>query len=268
MAIGISTACWFEKNIIEDAIKRIGKMGITDAEVFLNTFSEYTPEFADTILKIAQDNGVKFIAAHPQGIQFEGQLYSHYERSQKDGIKIFKDVLSCINRLGAHRYIYHGGISHKRARNNVLKFDKIGKMVSMMADVAADYDVKLLYENVHWCWFSYPEFAHDLLCHISSKNLYFNLDIKQAVQSGYSIDAYIDAMGDKLDYVHLCDTVHENGFVEPRLPFAGEVDFKKMAQKLKQVGFSGDMTLEVYSNDFASDDELSLVHKKLVETFC
>ncbi len=45
MQLGISTASYFQKMMVEDAIPALGAEGVPVCELFLNSFSEYEPDF-------------------------------------------------------------------------------------------------------------------------------------------------------------------------------------------------------------------------------
>ena len=49
---GISTACFFGTEYVEDAIEKIGRQGCKTIEVFLNTFSEYEEEYIRESAKV------------------------------------------------------------------------------------------------------------------------------------------------------------------------------------------------------------------------
>ena len=49
MISGVSTASLFLRELNEDALTVLDGLGIACTEVFLTTFSEYTPEFARTL---------------------------------------------------------------------------------------------------------------------------------------------------------------------------------------------------------------------------
>ena len=48
------------------------------------------------------------------------------------------------------------------AKANV-DFARIGPLCDELADFAGQYGIKFSWENVSWCWYSYPEFADRLM---------------------------------------------------------------------------------------------------------
>lgn len=257
MQVGMSTACFFGREVVEDAVQRMGGRGVRFVEVFLNTFSEYAPAYVHELKQRLDGLGMTVLSVHPQGVQFEPQMFSPYERARKDATQICRQLLEAGRILGAARYVYHGGMDFKPARRGMTDMDLVAERTEIMCGLAQEYGLQLAYENVHWCWFRRPEFARDLLARTQHPALCFTLDVKQAAQSGYDPLDYLAAMGDRLRNVHLCDFVREGeGFVRPVMPFCGQMDFAALRGALCADGYAGELMLEVYATSYADEDEL------------
>ncbi len=266
MKVGISTACFYLREFTEDAIKSIGKMGIKYAEIFFSSMQEYEEDYIKKLKVICDDYDVKIHSVHPLPIQFEPQLFSYHERQYGDSFKIYKKVLKSAEILGASVYVFHGGVNIKPAVKRRTNFEFFGNRVDVIADAAKDYGVKFAYENVHWCNFNYPGFAQMLIDNTKTDNLYFNLDLKQAAQSGYDACEYISAMGDRLINIHACDyTISEEKGVYPCIPFTGKTDWVQLKEILKD--FKEFMMLEIYNGDYTDYHELKRVYLQLKEYF-
>lgn len=75
MELGISTASIFT-NAEPMAVPAIlGRMGVKKIEVFLNTFSEYEPDFVRALKAHIDDAGLSAYSVHPMSVQFEAQLF-------------------------------------------------------------------------------------------------------------------------------------------------------------------------------------------------
>ena len=146
----------------------------------------------------------------------------------------------------------HGPARLKR-KKYVLNYKVLGKISSELAAIASDFNVKLTWENVHWAFYSEPEFAYYLLDNCTGNNVYFTLDIKQAMQAGHLPEEYIDAAGGRIVNVHVCDY---NG-TELCLPGQGEFDFRALFRRLKENGYSGPVIEEVYCPDIKDDASLT-----------
>lgn len=256
MEFGMSTASFFGRMTTEKALSKIGEMEISCAEIFLSTFQEYRPDFAKLLYDIGQEFHIHIASVHPFSLGFEPQLFSSYERSRQDAFQIYESVLHSAQILHADKYVMHGLANVKHIDPKSLDVKKMAGYLDLAANMAADYGVKLAYENVHWCFYAYPEFGARLLDATKSTNLYFTLDIKQAAQSHYFYQEYLPYMTHRLVNVHLCDYRIQGQHVKTTLPFQGEVDFEELFALLSQSGFDGSMMLEVYASDYCGLNEL------------
>lgn len=258
MKIGISTASFFSRFRTEESLRYIGLHGVDTAEVFLDSYSEYTQTFAHTLLDISKSTNTKIVSVHAMAQQFEPQLFSIGERQRKDAWELFQQVLSLARTLDAHVYVFHGPAMLLGALKNA-QLERIGPIVSELADLAMSYGVRLCWENVSWAMFRYPEFAHDILKYCPSKNLGFTLDIKQAERAGGDPFDFLYAMGDRLCHVHLCDVMKNTNPEGPLLqamPGQGEFDFARLGKTLKQIGYEGYGMIEVYSDLYQDNEEV------------
>jgi|AGTN01.1.fsa_nt_gi Sugar phosphate isomerases/epimerases len=73
------------------------------------------------------------------------------------------------------------------------------------------------------------------------------------MQSGYSVYDYLDAIGDRLKNVHLCD-FDENGKLS--VPGKGTFDFVALFKRLSDMGYDGPLMLEVYAGDYENFEEV------------
>lgn len=247
MLTGISTASLFGRYDTEDSVKFLADSGVDVAEVSLSTFSEYEPEFAELLAR--RKGGMKIHSVHSLSTQFEPQLFNASERVRKDAEKIFRRVLECGRIMGAGYYTFHGAMRLKAIKYNY-DFDKIGATLNRLSDIAAEYGIKLAYENVHWCWFSEPEYFTEIVKRCP--DVCATLDVKQAIQSGGDVYSFLAAMRSRLATVHLCDCVG----VETALPGRGGFDFAGFIGALKREGVDAPLILEAYSKDYADVKEL------------
>ena len=267
MNAGMSTSCFFGREKLEDTIDIMAKLGVRRTEIFLNTLSEYEPEFCKELRKRTDDCGIEVLSVHPMGVQFEMQMYTPYERTVNDARDIFLRVLDACNILGAKRYIYHGGLNLKRKKQPV-PMSRVAQITGECARLAGERAIEFAYENVHWCWFDRPQFATELLSRCKDENLCFNLDIKQAAQSGYPYEQYIKTMGSRLKSVHLCDHIIDSeGWVKPVAPFAGSTDFEQLKENLVATNYDGPAILELYSGNYRDYDELGRIFAGIAEIF-
>lgn len=255
MQVGISTASLFNRYELEECPAHMAAMGASVCEIFLNTFSEYEGEFVSSLKERIDQSGLKVYSIHPMGTQFEPQLFSIHHRQREDARKIFEQVLRAGKVLGATCYVMHGPSGLNGAVRNT-ELTRIGPMVQELCEIAAAYSITLAWENVSWCLFHTPSFGPRLLDATKSDDLRFTMDIKQAARSGYAPIEYIEAIGERMVNLHVCDYIRSPERVMPVLPGRGECDLSALGQALKAKGYAGPAFLEVYSDMYSSEAEL------------
>lgn len=269
MHIGISTASLYDRCMLEDAPALFSKWGVLDAEFFLNSFSEYRPEFIETLKRQVEYHGITVHNIHPMSSMFESQLFSLHPRQREDAFRIFRSVLEAARTLSAGRYVMHGAAHMSGAAKN-LETERVAKTLDVLCRMAADYGVTIALENVSWCFYHRPETALAFLDAMETDLLHFTLDIKQAIRSGVDPLVIVEAVGDRIDVLHVCDC---DLFGEkPRycLPPRGGYDIGGVVSALRAKGFTGTVMLEAYSDMYTELSELfdsyrSLQHLLLQE---
>jgi len=256
MEIGLSTASYFSKMQIEDAVLDIGAHGVPLCEVFLNSFSEYDPMFIELLAERFASTNVRVFSMHPMIMQFEPQLFSVHPLQRDDAWKIFEQVLADGKRLGASHYVMHGPARLFGGVKNI-GLTRIAPIFAELIALAAQYGNQLTLENVSWCLFNEPSFGLRLLDAMGGGPLRFTLDVKQEVRSGYDPLDYIHAVGSHIVNVHICDaSPQENGVAKYEMPGFGHYDFVTMFNELAACGYSGPAFIEVYSDMYREIPEL------------
>lgn len=259
MRIGLSTASYFQKMQIEDAIPDIGAHGVRDCEVFLNTFSEYQPAFVEMLAERLNAAKLNVFSVHPMSMQFEPQLFSIHPRQREDAVNLYERVLSAGERFGARCYVMHGPARLFGGVKNI-ELNRIAPILLELAARAQKHGIQLTLENVSWCVFNEPEFGARLQA-LTHGEIKHTLDVKQAVRSGYDPMDFIHAVGEHIVNVHLCDaTKLPSGGVRYAMPGFGEYDFVSMFNLLASKGYQGPAFIEVYSDMY---DEIPALYESL-----
>jgi sugar phosphate isomerase/epimerase len=268
MIFGMSTACFFPHTYTEQTIEQMARMNVRHIEVFFCCLSEYKKSFVDDLKRRIDDAGISVYSIHALSLQFEPQLFSPHARARQDSLDIYRQVLEAGAALGAGVYVFHGPSNVKKARKFSVNYPYTAEYADPLADMAKDYGIRLAWENVHWCWYAEPDFPAKLLPHMTSDNLYFTLDAKQAAQAGHDPSDYIDATQGRLVNVHICDFERspEKGVV-PRLPFEGEMDFGRFTRRLAETGYDGGVMLEVYSHNYRDLPQLQSCYERMTRCF-
>lgn len=253
MRAGVSTASLFLRKYNEQALPLLNDLGVKTAEVFLTTYSEYGREFAE---KLASVQGNVFVnSVHILNTQFEPQLFNAHPRAKADAFAWLDKVLESAQVLGAPYYTFHGTARMKRAARSG-KNDDFDKMRDGFAAIAKRCDEKgvtLCLENVEWSTYNRPGVFSRIAESVPSMRGV--LDIKQARISEYPYEDYLKEMGEKIAYVHVSD-VDEQGKI--CLPGKGVFDFQTLVKRLKDVGFNGNLLIEVYTGDYGAESELKV----------
>ncbi len=242
MEIGVSTACFYPQPT-EQTPAYFKNLGITCAEVFLNSISEYEEDYCKALREKMDQAGVRVVSVHGFVAMHEPYLFSEYARRAKDAFVIYKKIIRAAQILGAGFHTFHGAIREFYSDN--FDYKGFGERMTELADTAGEYGVALAWENVSWCLSRNPEFIKAALAHIASENLGFTLDLKQAIRANFNYLEYMHIFSKKLLNVHISDASKESDCL---LPGRGEVDFLAVFQALRGIGYMGDCIIEVYQN--------------------
>ena len=252
MYAGVSTASLFLRKNNEDALPLLQSLGIRTAEVFLTTYSEYGEPFASLLKERQGDIAVNSV--HILNTQFEPQLFNAHPRARADAYEWLEKVLKSANVLSAPYYTFHGVARVKRASRSGER-DNFPAMINdfrHISDFCEERGVKLCLENVEWASYNHPGVFTRLAREIPA--LGGVLDIKQARISQYPYEEYLAEMRERLAYVHISD-IDENGKI--CLPGRGVFDFETLIKRLRDIGFSGALLIEVYTGDYDKEEELA-----------
>ena len=127
MQTGISTASLFIREKTEGALKVLSDNKIKCAEVFLESFCEYQPEFGKILKSVKGDIDVHSV--HLLTTQIEPQLYSVNERAKDDSFKILDDAMATAEIIGAKYYSFHG-VTRMKVTPLKMDFERIGKSLT------------------------------------------------------------------------------------------------------------------------------------------
>jgi len=237
LQLGISSASLYPTLPTETAVVQIAALGCRTVEIFLQTTREYRPAYAARLARVCQDIGVMVHSVHGPSSQFEPLIFYPYRRQNQDGLDTVKRILESAALLGANCYVFHGPLrvtGSDRAR--------LVQGLAQVAQEAARWGIALALENVSWCAGWEPE-VFTWLNGQGIANLYYTFDSKQARRSGFSAEAFLTAMGNRLVNVHLSDWSQVGSGL---LPGQGEEDFQRLGALLQN--YQGPVLLEVYGS--------------------
>ena len=123
-------------------------------------------------------------------------------------------------------------------------------VLSRITDYAHEFGINLVQEIPH-CY-SICNTLHrvkDIFDRMESDNIGAVFDCTHQQIIGYSVQEYLEGLGDRLFHVHLRDATEKDTVdFHQKLeltPGRGEVDFRRITQELDRFGYQGEVTLEL-----------------------
>ena len=252
MKIGFSTACFYPQPL-EDAVERITALGLRTIEIFFNTESEFQQPFLGQLKERLAYHGLSVVSVHPFTSLMEGILFfSEYGRRAEDGFAQYRRYFQAARELGAQYFTLHGERYMPGLSDTPEAFQRKVERYRRLCEVAADEGMIVAQENVAWCRSREPAYLAKLYEQVPQ--LRYTLDIKQANRVGQSWKEYFDVMAPRLVNVHINDFDQTHGCL---LPGEGLLDYREVFQHLKAAGYDRQVLIEVYSSNFASDEQIS-----------
>lgn len=247
MTAGVSTACLYPRPV-EDSLYDLAVNGIPAAEVFINTHSELRKSFAVGIADTLKRFDMKCTSVHPFTCELEQLMFfSEYERRLEDILEYYKLYFSFMNTVGAEVFVFHGGKGSTSA-----PVDRFCERFSRLYRLGREFGVTVSLENVSRCQSSSSAFVKRVAAALGDE-FAFTLDTKQAVRSGESPFAFLDAVGNKLVNVHASD----NSELGDCLPIGkGRFPFRKFLARVKELNPECSVILELYRSGFSGISDL------------
>jgi len=230
----------------EDAVDKLNSMNIPCCEVFLQTFSEYSSRFGQLIRE--RLGSMQAVSMHVRMQHYQTDLLARSPRLRADSFDWFNRSLDAGAAFGAGIYVYHGPQVVRGERHNM---ERWGEGLAHARSLAAERNIDFCWETVSWCTLNAPDRVTEArrIC----PDMGFVLDIKQALETGYTPFEYIEAMGPNLRHVHAMDYDEQGNYA---LPGKGSFDFPKLATVLRECGYQGDIILEPYEEQARQDTKI------------
>lgn len=176
--IGASTACFYPLET-ERALKRVGELGFSTAEVFFNSFSELRGPLLKAICREQEACKIQVVSVHPFSSGTEPFfLFSAYERRFHDTLEYYKRYFDAANALGAHLLVMHG-LKPGASIEEPEYFERFGALVQL----GRAQGIMVAQENVVQFSSQSPVFLARMRKALGN-DFHMVLDLKQAVRSG------------------------------------------------------------------------------------
>ncbi len=206
-------------------------------------------KFARKLRKIGEDNGI-----------FCNQSHAPYPSSCAELRSYFKRAIECTAEAGGKICVIHP--------DNDLSPQENAEMYMEVLPFAKECGVKIATENM-WNWDWDKDEALPAACsdhknfydHIKAINDEFFvacLDIGHAEMRGLNTNSVdmIKTLGSSLKALHIHDNdKHDDSH---QIPFSMDIDFEPIVKALKEIGYSGEFTLETnaYLNGYTAENVL------------
>ena len=223
-------------------------------------------QFARELRKIGEDNGIRC-----------NQSHAPFPVKCKEIRDLLPRAIECTAEAGGEVCIIHP--------NNDKTAEENAEMYFQLLPFAKSCGVKIATENM-WNWndatgYSAPaacSTAEDFCKHLQVVNddaFVACLDIGHAEMQGSSSGAanMIRALGPKLQALHIHD--NDRHYDSHQIPFSMDIDFAEVICALREIGYTGWLTLEAdrYLHDYCADSvfvgvqKMADTAKKLVQMF-
>lgn len=248
MAFGISTSCLYPQET-EKSLEELAKLGVKTCEVFLNSPSETTLEFAKILNRISDEYGIKIVSVHPFSSFAETyMLFSEYERRFDDMLDFYKRSFEVTSAVGAKFSVIHGSLLPGKITD-----DEYFERFMKLSQAGKEFGVTIGQENVNRHFSESPDFLRKMRAALGNEfKLIF--DVKQAFRAGYSPIAFAEEFKESIVHIHLSD---HNSCHDCLPPAKGNFDFKKLFSVMSSANYKGDYIIELYRSNFENSQNLA-----------
>jgi sugar phosphate isomerase/epimerase len=146
MTSGVSTACLYPLET-EKSLDALLRAGFRTFEIFFNSHSEITPEFAASLRERLDAFGARAISCHFYTSGFEPfMLFTAYRRRFEDGLALYARYCSVFAITGARYAVFHGD-----RRDSELPISEYCERFARLNEAARSEGMTLAQENVSRC---------------------------------------------------------------------------------------------------------------------
>ena len=262
MKFGVSTACFYPQDLLA-TIRLLAEHNIEFMEIFANTSSEITPEFAKKIEKIIAPCNIKVTSIHPFTSGYEHiLLFSDYYKRFEDSVEFYKKYFEFAAMLGARLIVLHG--DRRFPEMGGIPDKEYFERYYILTHTAKKFGITVAQENVNMFRSQNPIFLKNMRDYLGD-DVDFVFDIKQAIRSKNDPYKVCEAMGNRIIHIHINDNDKNNDCL---LPGKGTMDYDKILSQIKAYGYNGKAVIEVYSKNFSNISDIIQSHKFLSDNFC
>lgn len=248
MAIGISTSCLYPQSP-DASLEALGAAGVRTCEIFLNSISETTADYAKELNRIKDYYGMRVTSVHPFSSFAETTMFfSEYKKRFDDALDFYKRDFEVAAALGAKMVVIHGSrlpgkITHAEY------FERFSKIY----ETGMEYGIMAAQENVNLFLSQSPDFLKEMRSALGD-NFKMVFDVKQTVRAGFDTLPFAEEFKNEIVHVHLSDHDSANDCLPPS---KGNFPFGKLFDIMKSADYGGDYVIELYRHNFDSIGNLT-----------
>ena len=251
----------FKRFTLEETFKIAARYGFDGVEIFGSRAhlwpADFTPEGASRVAALARANGIEIPMYTPPDIGLPLCICSPSEAEREDGVQYYCRAVDIASAIGIPRilivgehpgYIERGRVTWARMVESVRRICRHarGKNVRVVIEPLTPMESPVV------CT---ADDCIDLIDDVGEDTLYAMMDIVPPTIVREPVSRYFDLLGDRLDYVHICNT---DGVTDAHTRLGnGVLPVHDVVRVLKAYGYEGWVTAELYSEQYY-DPELML----------
>ncbi|MGI0093416.1 MAG: sugar phosphate isomerase/epimerase family protein [Nitrosotalea sp.] len=255
MKLAFSTNA-FKRYALEDSIKEIAAIGYDGVELLCDVPHAYPPEFgeekiqfvknllSDNNLQISNLNAFTFYAIgdtyHPSWIEDD-------EKSRDTRVNHTIDCIQMAKKIGARNISTEpGGPVNGTNSHNVSQLEKLFiNGLSRASKIAEKEDVKILVEPEPSLLLENSKQFKNFIKKVNSEHVRLNFDIGHFFCVSEDPAQLVYELSDYTDHFHLAD-IAQNRVHNHLIPGLGVIDFARVFKAMKEIGYNGFVTVELY----------------------
>ncbi len=247
MPIGVSSSCLYPLSPCE-SLEILGKLGVKTSEVFINSPSELTLDYAKELNKLKNEYGMSILSLHPFTSFAETvMLFSEYKKRFTDTLEYYKYIFEVTAAIGADITVIHGSrlpgkIPHEEY------FDRFARLV----EEGRKSGVTVAQENVNAHFSENPGFMKKMRAYLGN-DFRMVFDVKQSVRAGFEPLAFAEEFAKEIVHIHLSD--HKEGH-DCLPPATGVFNFGKLFEIMNAADYNGSYVIELYRHNYGEPEEL------------
>ena len=258
MKIALFTAA-FSSYPIERAFEAAAKYGYDGIEIGGFRPHAYAPDLARggaaKIRELSSRYNLPIVSYAPENTGSPYSLVFADKQMNQESLEYFKLTLDMAKEIGSKYCMFacnHPGFGRYKEdvkklfieNMRVLAEQKIGQTIILEPVTPYEGTIITTSDDVRWA-----------LDEVNSPRFKCMLDLACPLTCGEPVSAYFEKMGDDMKHIHFIDCISSSE--DHLIPGDGEIDFPRLVSYLKEVGYDGYLSLELFSRyanepDFAA----------------